>query len=61
MELSRQRLDTILSLLREKGFKGKIDLLPKGASEPFTGVERSKFSHEQLMQLDRRVELREAQ
>lgn len=61
MELSKQRLDTILRLLRDEGYKGKVELLPKGASEPFTGVDRSRYAREQLMQLDRRVELREVQ
>ena len=60
MELSRQRLDTIERFLRDGGYEGKIDLLPKGASEPFAGVDRTQYTHEHLMQLDRRVELREA-
>ncbi len=37
---------------------GELDLVPKGKSEPFSGVDRSKFSGEALYQLDRRVELR---
>jgi outer membrane protein OmpA-like peptidoglycan-associated protein len=60
MELSRQRLVTIEHFLRDGGYEGKLDLLPKGATEPFMGVDRSKFPYEQLMQLDRRVELRVA-
>jgi outer membrane protein OmpA-like peptidoglycan-associated protein len=60
MELSRQRLDTILRLLRDGGYQGKIDLLPKGATEPFRGVDRTRYPREELMQLDRRVELRVA-
>jgi hypothetical protein len=34
--------------------------VPKGASEPFNGIDRSKYSLDDLMQLDRRVELRTA-
>ncbi|MBS0234986.1 MAG: OmpA family protein [Proteobacteria bacterium] len=60
MELSRKRLDTISSFLRNGGYRGKMDLLPKGATEPFKGVDRSKFSRDDLMQLDRRVELQNA-
>ncbi len=60
MELSRQRLIIIEHLLRDGGYQGRLDLLPKGATEPFRGVDRSRYPPEQLMQLDRRVELRVA-
>ena len=60
MELSRQRLVTIERVLRDGGYQGQIDLVPKGSSEPFTGVVRSRFQREELLQLDRRVELRVA-
>ena len=60
MELSRQRLVTIERVLRDGGYQGKLDLLPKGATEPFMGIDRSRYPHEELMQLDRRVELRVA-
>jgi outer membrane protein OmpA-like peptidoglycan-associated protein len=60
MELSRQRLATIEHVLRDGGYQGKLDLLPKGATEPFMGVDRNRYPHEELMQLDRRVELRVA-
>ncbi len=58
MDLSRERLDAVARYLREGGFSGKLDLVPKGKSEPFSGIDRSKFSGEALYQLDRRVELR---
>jgi outer membrane protein OmpA-like peptidoglycan-associated protein len=58
MDLSRERLDAVARYLRDGGFSGELDLVPKGKSEPFTGVDRSKFSGEALYQLDRRVELR---
>lgn len=57
MNLSSERLDTVASFLREGGFKGELDLIPKGESEPFTGVVRSEYDREELYQLDRRVEL----
>jgi len=60
MELSRQRLISIEHLLRDGGYQGKLDLLPKGATEPFKGVDRSRYPREELLQLDRRVELRVA-
>jgi outer membrane protein OmpA-like peptidoglycan-associated protein len=60
MELSRQRLISIEHLLRDGGYQGKLDLLPKGATEPFMGVDRSRYPREELLQLDRRVELRVA-
>ncbi len=60
MDLSQQRLDAISRLLRDGGYRGKVDLQPKGATEPFLGVDRSKYAREELLQLDRRVELRVA-
>jgi len=57
MELSRQRLDTVARYLRANGFKGKLNLIPKGRSEPYAGVDRTRVSLEQAFQLDRRVEL----
>ena len=57
MELSRQRLDTIAKYLRENGYTGELELIPKGETEPFMGVVRSEYSQEDLWQLDRRVEL----
>lgn len=60
MELSRKRLETVSAFLRSGGYAGKMDLVPKGATEPFKTIDRSKFSRDDLMQLDRRVELRNA-
>lgn len=60
MALSRDRLDTVVRRLREGGYRGKVELLPKGKSEPFAGIDRTRFEREDLMQLDRRVELRVA-
>lgn len=58
MELSMDRLKAVENYLRAGGFTGELLLLPKGKTEPFTGVDRSGFSREDLYQLDRRVELR---
>ncbi|MFT3733027.1 MAG: OmpA family protein [Hyphomicrobium sp.] len=60
MELSRKRLDAVSAILRGGGYNGKLELLPEGATQPFMGVDRSKYSRDDLMQLDRRVELRNA-
>ncbi len=57
MELSKERLDTVAEYLKSGGYDGKLQLIPKGETEPYTGVDRSKYSKEDLYQLDRRVEL----
>ncbi len=57
MNLSEERLDAVEGFLREGGYKGKLDLIPKGESEPFAGVVRGQYSQEELYQFDRRVEL----
>ncbi len=56
-ELSRMRLEEIARILRGGGFGGQLVLIPKGEAVPFTGVDRSKFSAQDLYKLDRRVEL----
>jgi len=58
IELSLERLETVVHKLREGGYQGQVKLLPKGKSEPFSGIDRTRFAREDLMQLDRRVELR---
>jgi outer membrane protein OmpA-like peptidoglycan-associated protein len=57
MALSRERLATVKRFLRDSGFEGELELVPKGESEPFAGVERGEYGREDLYQLDRRVEL----
>ncbi len=57
INLSRERLETVARYLREGGYTGQLDLIPKGKAEPYTGVVRGDFSQEDLWQLDRRVEL----
>lgn len=58
MELSRKRLETVARFLHEGGFSGKLELIPKGETEPFRGVDRTQTPLAELRQLDRRVELR---
>jgi len=57
MTLSRERLETVARFLREGGYTGQLELVPKGKTEPYLGVVRGDFSQEDLWQLDRRVEL----
>lgn len=57
LELSRERLEAVASYLKDGGYEGKLVLVPKGETEPFPGVDRSKYDAATLFQLDRRVEL----
>lgn len=57
MELSKARLDHLARYLRDGGFEGELELVPKGENEKFTGVDRSEYPVEELWQLDRRVEV----
>jgi outer membrane protein OmpA-like peptidoglycan-associated protein len=57
MELSRRRLAVVADYLRESGFVGKLELIPKGRSEPYTAIDRNALPKEAVLQLDRRVEL----
>jgi outer membrane protein OmpA-like peptidoglycan-associated protein len=57
MDLSRERLETVAKFLRDGGFAGELKLIPKGETEPFTGVVRTQYGPEEIFQLDRRVEL----
>ena len=57
-DLSRERLEAVAEILKEGGYKGDLKLTPKGKTEPFRGIDRSKYRGEALYQFDRRVELR---
>jgi len=57
MKISKKRLEAVAKHLKAGGYKGAIKLIPKGKSEPFRGVDRSKLSEQELYDLDRRVEL----
>lgn len=58
--LSADRLDAVAASLKANGFSGELVLIPKGESEPFTAVDRSSLSRDELYALDRRVELIDA-
>lgn len=58
MDLSRERLAAVADILKRGGYNGELDLVPKGKTEPYRGVDRSQYSRDDLYQLDRRVELR---
>ncbi|MGI9407008.1 MAG: OmpA family protein [Hyphomicrobiaceae bacterium] len=57
MDLSRRRLQSVAEFLRKAGYEGKVILVPLGESQPYSEVDRVKYSLEELYQLDRRVEL----
>ena len=57
MELSRKRLETVASFLRDTGYGGKLTLVPMGSREPFSSPDRERLPPEDAYQLDRRVEL----
>jgi outer membrane protein OmpA-like peptidoglycan-associated protein len=58
MELSAERLKRVERFLREGGYTGELTLMPKGKTEPFAGVDRTRFAQSDLYELDRRVELK---
>jgi outer membrane protein OmpA-like peptidoglycan-associated protein len=58
MALSQERLAAVADYLRAQGFAGRLQLIPKGKTEPYTGVDRHALPREDAFQLDRRVELR---
>ena len=58
LSLSEERLSTVSKFLRQGGYSGALEMIPRGDTEPFSGVNRSLFSRDQLYDLDRRVELR---
>src|SRR5262245_3597398 len=59
MELSRQRLLVVADFLRDSGYTGQFELIPKGKSEPYRGIDRQALAREDAFQFDRRVELRQ--
>lgn len=58
MVLSKRRLEAIERYLRQAGYAGNLSLTPKGKSEPYLGVDRTRLSQQEIYQADRRVELR---
>ena len=57
MELSRRRLSVVADYLRDSGFVGKLELIPKGKSQPYTAIDRTALPKDEVLQFDRRVEL----
>lgn len=60
LALSSRRLATVRVFLDTGGFKGVIELLPKGESEPFEVDDTGLHSTAEIDQMNRRVELRES-
>ena len=52
IELSRQRLDTVATYLRNAGYAGGLVLLPKGKMEPFAIPSRQSLARDDAYQLD---------
>lgn len=61
LDLSRRRLETIRSFLRENGYVGEFALQAKGKTEPYQGIDRRTAAIHEVYQADRRVELRLAE
>ncbi|MCW6509362.1 OmpA family protein [Lichenifustis flavocetrariae] len=60
MQLSATRLATVDSYLKAGGYGGSVRLIPKGKREPFQPDDPSQHSTDELDQMNRRVELRDA-
>ncbi len=58
MRLSQERLQAVSDYVRSGGYAGELTMTPKGETDPYRGVDRSKYPREELYTLDRRVELR---
>lgn len=58
MKLSQERLQAVSDYVRSGGYSGALTMTPKGETDPYRGVDRSKYAREELYTLDRRVELR---
>jgi len=60
LDLSRRRLEAVRKLLVDGGFRGIVELDPKGKREPFMVDDPTQYTDEQIDQMNRRVELRGA-
>ena len=60
MQLSASRLATVDSYLKAGGYGGSVRLVPMGKREPFQPDDSSQHSTDELDQMNRRVELRDA-
>ncbi|WP_157955826.1 MULTISPECIES: OmpA family protein [Devosia] len=61
LALSERRLEAVAKVLREGGYEGELELLPRGEAEPFEPDDPTAYSEDELHQMDRRVVLLESQ
>ena len=59
LDLSQARLDAVAREIEKRGYAGNLELIAKGESEPYSNVDRSQLSKQELYALDRRVELKD--
>ena len=57
LALSRRRGEAVRNFLRERGFTGEIEMIPKGESEPFELRDPQNHTKEEHQRMNRRVEL----
>jgi outer membrane protein OmpA-like peptidoglycan-associated protein len=60
IDLSGRRAATVQQYLAELGYKGKIEVIAKGESEPFAPDDANKYSEDEIFAFDRRVEYKTA-
>jgi outer membrane protein OmpA-like peptidoglycan-associated protein len=58
MQLSRERAESVASLLRENGIDTKVETIGKGSTEPMRITDTSGLSQDDIYSLNRRVEWR---
>lgn len=56
IDLSRRRAEAVKAYLVQLGYKGDIETIAKGKSEPFTPDDPNRYGQEELYAFDRRVE-----
>lgn len=60
LNLSARRLDAVKAFLVKGGYAGAIQLAPMGKREPFAVDDPTQYTEDEINQMNRRVELREA-
>src|SRR4029079_10632675 len=58
LDLSGRRAATVQGYLAKLGYAGKVEVVAKGESEPFTPDDASKYTEDEIFAFDRRVEYR---
>lgn len=56
LRLSAGRAEAVKVYLETKGYKGLVEIVPKGRSEPFQADDPGKYSEDELFAMSRRVE-----